>query len=190
MLFNAATEYFLLPEGGQISIRPLADGDSFAALTELLHRAYGSLAAMGFRFFATHQTEEDTASRVQDAFCWVGEYKGEPVATVCLYNTAKPEGACQWYKQQGVWRFGQFAVDPQLQRYGIGSKLMDIIELYAYRNGAEELALDTAEGAHHLIHYYSSRGYRSVGHVQWSVTNYRSIVMSKTLEPQSTGSAN
>ena len=178
---DADTVYFPLPEGGEICIRPFAESDSFAALTALLHRAYSSLAAMGFRFFATHQTPADTASRIENSFCWVGEYRGEPVATVCLYSGRHPEGRCEWYSREGVWRFGQFAVEPHLQRYGLGSTLMDIVEGYARRNGAEELALDTAEGAHHLIAYYSRRGYRPVGHVQWDITNYRSIVMSKAL---------
>ncbi|WP_312116724.1 hypothetical protein [Brevibacillus reuszeri] len=42
-------------------------------------------------------------------------------------------------------------------------------------------SLDTAEGAHHLIRYYSARGYRHVDYVQWNETNYRSVLMSKKL---------
>ena len=59
--------------------------------------------------------------------------------------------------------------------------MMDIIEGKAKALGADELALDTAEGASHLIGYYEKRGYRFMEYVNWDVTNYRSVIMSKTI---------
>lgn len=160
-------------------MRPYSTSDSLDELTDLLHRAYKQLADMGFRFFATHQKPEDTAERIRNAFCWVGELDGRPVATICLYGTSDPESTCKWYRKPGVWKFGQFAVEPALQRSGLGTALMNLVEDYARRSGANEIALDTAEGAHHLINYYSRSGYRLVDHVQWGNTNYRSVIMSK-----------
>lgn len=61
------------------------------------------------------------------------------------------------------------------------------VEELAVQDGAAELALDTAEGAHHLIRYYSARGYRFVDYVQWNDTNYRSVLMSKRLSDPSAG---
>ena len=78
-------------------------------------------------------------------------------------------------------KFGQFAVHPHYQKRGIGETLLQAVEKFAKRDGAEELALDTAEGADHLIHYYSQKGYRFVGHAQWKQTNYRSVLLSKRL---------
>jgi hypothetical protein len=43
------------------------------------------------------------------------------------------------------------------------------------------LALHTAEGAGHLVRWYSSRNYRFVEHVQWPGKTYRSVIMSKSL---------
>ena len=46
---------------------------------------------------------------------------------------------------------------------------------------ADEVALDTAEGATHLISIYARRGYRLVEHVRWQHATYRSVIMSKRL---------
>ena len=54
-------------------------------------------------------------------------------------------------------------------------------ETCAERDGAAELALDTAEPARHLIDWYTRLGYRFIEYAQWDVTNYRSVVMSKRL---------
>jgi ribosomal protein S18 acetylase RimI-like enzyme len=77
--------------------------------------------------------------------------------------------------------FSQFGVEPGLQRRGIGSILLDLVERRARETGAGELALDTAEGAAHLIKLYEKRGYRFVEHADWEKTNYRSVVLSKRL---------
>ena len=50
--------------------------------------------------------------------------------------------------------------------------------------GAAEIALDTAETAEELIRFYLKRGYRFIEHVTWTdVVNYRSVVLSKRVEP-------
>ena len=64
---------------------------------------------------------------------------------------------------------------------GIGSAMLELIENRAAELGAEELALDTAEGAIHLIDYYKKRGYRFIEYVDWDITNYRSVILSKRL---------
>ena len=58
---------------------------------------------------------------------------------------------------------------------------MRVIEQRALQQGATELALDTAEGATHLIRWYERLGFRFIQHVSWDETNYRSVVMSKRL---------
>ena len=75
--------------------------------------------------------------------------------------------------------FGQFAVEPALQRSGIGTRLVGYVEAAARTAGCTALALDTAEGATHLVRWYERLGFRAVGHVNWNVTNYRSVVMCK-----------
>lgn len=171
----------LLKDGSPLLVRPVQDGDSMEELTLLLHRAYKRLADDGFRFFATHQSVQDTADRIRDARCWIGIHDNRPVATLSLYDSDHGSGTCAWYAKEGVWHFGQFAVDPALQGQGVGALLLSAAERAARSYGARELALDTAEGARHLIDFYGRRGYRFVQYVQWSVTNYRSVVLSREL---------
>lgn len=58
---------------------------------------------------------------------------------------------------------------------------MRVIEQFAIGHGADELALDTAEGATHLTRWYERLGFRFFQHVSWDETNYLSVVMSKRL---------
>ena len=75
----------------------------------------------------------------------------------------------------------QLAVDPQLQRRGIGSALIGIAEDVGRSWGRTEMALDTSERADDLIALYTKRGYRVVGEVRRTIVNYGSIVLSKAL---------
>jgi hypothetical protein len=59
-----------------ITIRPLEPADSIAELTELLHRAYAGLLAMGLRFTATHQDADETARRIAGGECYVAVHDG------------------------------------------------------------------------------------------------------------------
>ena len=171
---------------GDICIRELRPDDSVAAITGLLHAAYAPLTAMGFKYLATHQDEATTRQRLQSGISIVAEVDGAIVGTVTL-RVPKTESRCAWYLQPGVWSFGQFAVRPDLQRNGLGQKLMREIEQRALQNGATELALDTAEEATHLVRWYERLGFRFIQHVSWDETNYRSVVMSKRLPAPNTG---
>jgi len=172
-----------MPPADELIIRPFADGDSIDALTELLHRAYGPLAEMGFNYFATHQTAEQTRKRIDGGHCAVAERGGRLVATVTWYDVArhKDTNCPPLYRRPGVAHFGQFAVEPALQRSGIGTRLVGHVEAAARSAGCTTLALDTAEGATHLVRWYERLGFRTVGHVHWNITNYRSVVMCKEL---------
>lgn len=85
------------------------------------------------------------------------------------------------YQRSDVATCGQFAVEPEYQGKGIGSRLMQLAEERAVEVGATELALDTAEMAHALIEFYAKRGFRFIEHVRWDTVNYRSVVLSKVL---------
>ena len=164
-----------------IIIRPFQPSDSISEITELLHLSYKKLADMGFRYFATHQDEEETDKRLNKGYSFIAKSADKIIATITVYFPIKESNGAKHYKTENVANFGQFAVHPDLQSNGIGNFLMDLIENKARSLGAEEIALDTAEGALHLIKYYKKRGYRFIEYVNWSVTNYRSVIMSKSL---------
>jgi len=164
------------------SIRPLAPTDSLARLTELLHRAYAPLAACGLRYLATHQSEEATKNRCTKGTCFVAEMDGQVVGTITYYSPSATGGS-PWLDRPDVALFGQLAVDPAVQGRKIGRLLVETAERRAREEGACIMALDTALPARHLIAWYERLGYRTVEYVNWSVTNYRSAVMIKPLEP-------
>ena len=170
--------------GGQSSsrIRLLRPSDDLVLLTDLLHRAYRPLAERGLRYLATHQDVDTTRRRCGRGDCFIAELGGRIVGTITLtyHNPAQSNGT-PWYERPDVAHFMQFAVEPSLQRQGIGSELVDAVERRAAERGMTEVALDTAEPAADLIAFYERRGYRFIEHAQWSVTNDRSVVMSKSL---------
>jgi GNAT superfamily N-acetyltransferase len=150
-------------------------------LTELLHDAYRPLAEKGMRYLATHQPPETTLKRLKKGDSFLGFIDGELVSTITVV-TNSPNSKCAWYQKPEVFFFSQFAVKPTYQGLGLGRRLMDFVEEYATVEGAKEMSLDTSEHAHHLISIYKNRGYRFVEYVQWDVTNYRSVILSKTLQ--------
>ncbi len=163
-----------------VTIRELEPTDSIEELTALLHLAYAPLADMGLKFWATHQLPVDTRDRCSNGFTLVGELDKALVATVTFYGRSETSGS-PWLNSPDVASFGQFAVHPNLQGLGIGSRLIQECERLAKVNQSNHLALDTSENAVHLIDYYRARGFRFVEHVRWDSVNYRSVVMSKQL---------
>lgn len=167
-----------------VTPRLLASTDSIEDLTALLHDAYRSLGAMGLNYTAVDQDSATTLRRIRRGECLVAELGGRIVGTVAWYRP-QAQGHCAWYRRPGVAVFGQFAVQPQNQRFGVGSLLITDVERRARLAGASELALDTAEPAKHLIEYYARRGFREVQVAQWNGKTYRSVIMSKTLRQPS-----
>jgi GNAT superfamily N-acetyltransferase len=165
-----------------IIIRRYQESDAIPPITKLLHDSYAALAAMGLRYTATYQDDEVTMRRLTRGVAFLGELDGEIVATVTLYPATSTDGPCEWYRKEGVHYFGQFAVRPDLQGRGLGTSLVRLMEEEATRRGADELALDTAEPAHHLREWYERLGFREVEMVQWGSTNYRSVILSKSLQ--------
>lgn len=163
-----------------IIIRPLAPSDSITGLTALLHRAYAPLAAMGLRYWATHQSEDDTRHRISQGTCLVAVADNAICGTILFKDAGQTRG-CPWYDQADIASIAQFAVEPSLQSKGLGGQLMARAEGLAIATGARELALDTAEPATHLVAWYTRLGYRFIEHAQWQHTNYRSVVLSKRL---------
>lgn len=154
--------------------------DLVEPLTEMLHQAYRPLAEKGMRYLATHQPPEMTLKRLRKGAAFLGFVGGELAATITVVRGDFGE-TCPWYQKPEVFFFTQFAVRPKYQGLGLGRKLMDFVEEYGVREGAQEMALDTSEHADHLISIYKNRGYRFVEHVRWDSVNYRSVVLSKVL---------
>src|SRR4051812_15650724 len=120
-------------------------------ITRILHAAYAPLAAQGMHYLASHQPPSKTLERLLEGFAWLIFWNGKLAGTVSLYEGRTKKIRAPYYEGDGVWLFGQFAIEPALQRGGIGSRVMDFLESEAARLGAAELALDTSENAARLI---------------------------------------
>jgi len=173
-----------VPTGADaILIRPIGPDDGIEALTDLLHRAYAALGAKGWNYTAVDQTVEITRRRLAEGTCLVAvDHDGRIVGTI-MYNPARIsyEGS-PWLCRPDVAHLGQFAVEPSLQRAGIGARLMAAVEDMARADDAREIALDTAEPAVHLVEWYARCGYRFIEYAQWRGKRYRSVIMSKALQ--------
>jgi GNAT superfamily N-acetyltransferase len=156
--------------------------DSVDELTHLLHKAYKRLADMGLNFVATDQTVDYTRNYFKKGECYVltSNSSGKLIGTI-FYYTSMWDDAPEVFRRDDTVLFGKFAVDPDMQNQGLGSKLMDFIEEKARSNRKKAIVLDTSEKALHLIDYYHKRGYEYVHHWQWPDVNYKSVVMRKYL---------
>ncbi|MBA4601933.1 GNAT family N-acetyltransferase [Thermoactinomyces sp. AMNI-1] len=154
--------------------------DSLEEMTRLLNEAYSMWLARGLKYVAATQSVEITRARIKDAVSLVGWYQQKMIGTITYYSPEINAG-CDWYDREGVGRFGQFATHPDYRKLGIGSKLLERVENMARSEGVDELALDTAKDAVELIQYYKKKGYRFIQYVDWNITNYRSVVLSKKM---------
>ncbi len=162
-------------------IRPLHPNDSLLEITNLLHRAYARLGAMGLNYTAVDQSPDVTAQRIAGGQCYVVEVGAKLAGTIVVKPTYR-ENDCEYFTRAGVAAVHQFAVDPEIQGKGIGRALLQASENWARDQGFRELAMDTAEQAAHLIKLYTALGYAHVGFVQWPGKVYRSLVLSKALQ--------
>ena len=165
----------------ELIVRELAPTDSIADLTAVLHAAYARLGGMGFNYTAVDQTEEVTRKRISRGLCLVATDNCALVGTIMFHAPGQSAG-CPCYERPDVATIGQFGVLPGRQGNGIGSRLLREAEKLAVASGATKLALDTSEGADHLVAWYEREGFRFVEHAQWEGKTYRSVIMSKQLE--------
>ncbi len=163
-----------------ITIREWRDTDDISRITEILHAAYAQLADLGFKYHATWQGDDVTFKRLSAGLSYLALDAETIIGTITLRIPPEVSG-CPWYDRGDVASFGQFGVDPNYQKHGIGSRLLDTVEAEAARRAIPNIALDTAEAADHLISIYQRRGYSFAGHADWDVTNYRSVILNKVL---------
>jgi GNAT superfamily N-acetyltransferase len=111
-----------------------------------------------------------------------GAKRSERIVGIILFHEVEPDEGPTWFRNSFVDSFSQFAVDPSLQGLGIGRLLLETVERRARESGAREIACSMAEPDENLMKFYFKRGYRLVEYWQWSYTNYRSAILSKSLE--------
>ena len=164
-----------------VTTRFLSPDDDLVMLTELIHAAYGKRAARNLRYWATHQSVEDTARRFQSGQGLIAEKAGRIVGTVVV-RPPQPDSEVAVYRHPTTWTLCQFAVLPDVQGGGVGRQLHAAALEYAWFQGGRSMALDTAAPAIDLIDMYIRWGYSVVDDADWRpLTNYVSVVMSRSI---------
>ena len=164
-----------------VEIRDIDASDSIEELTKLLHDAYAYLDGMGLNYTAVDQSAATTRERIEAGQCFVALADNRLVGTIVVEPTIQ-DPLCPYFGKPGAASVHQLAVAPSHQRRGLGNRLLNHAEAWARTQGYKELALDTAEPAHHLIAMYSKLGYKQVGSAQWNGKRYRSVIMAKKLD--------
>lgn len=165
-----------------IVVRLVRPTDSMEALTSLLHRAYAEQVAMGLKPLAGRQTVDVTRARSATGENFVATLgEGGPLVGTILFQEKESAAFPEWFLRSEVAHFSLFGVDPAHQGRGIGGMLLRAVEQRAAELGKSEIALSYAEPDTKLAAYYAHRAYRFIQHWQWPYTNYRSVILSKTV---------
>ncbi|KUZ68529.1 GNAT family N-acetyltransferase [Burkholderia ubonensis] len=152
--------------------------DGYARLTDMLHRAFARLGAMGLNCTCVDQTEDVTRRRAEAGECFVAVSGGRVIGTMTLYAT-DPASACSLYRHDIVASVRQVAVDPGWQGRGVGAMLLSFAEQWAATRGYALLALDTPQPASHLLAFYRSQGFEIVDVVRFAGKRYDSAILCK-----------
>ncbi len=162
-------------------IRLIASVDDLEEITRLIHSSYASHLALGLRFWGTHQSVADTATRFASGQGFLAELNGQYVGTITV-RPPQPESPLNIYRDSNTWSISQFAVSPHLKGTGLGKAIHEVALAHARQNGCQVMALDTAAPATGLIAMYRSWGYEQVCEHNWQPhTNYMSVVMCRPL---------
>ncbi|RQR48746.1 N-acetyltransferase [Burkholderia sp. Bp9126] len=169
----------LAPRAERIVVRrfdPAFDG--YAPLTDLLHRAFARLGAMGLNCTCVDQAEDVTRRRAEAGECFVAVSAGRVIGTMTLH-VADPASACSLYRHDGVATVRQVAVDPAWQGRGVGAMLLSFAGQWAATRGFALLALDTPRPAAHLLAFYRAQGFDIVDVVRFAGKRYDSAILCK-----------
>ena len=150
-----------------------AQSDDAARVAELLRAAYAPHAALGLNFTAATVTEARIRERMKRHEVYVLRRGGRIIGTVTLRTKEDEHGVAGYVNS--------LAIEPGLQREGLGGTLLERAEREALRRGLTRMRLDTAKQLTPLIRWYEQRGYRAVGEEHWEGKTYDSVVLEKLL---------
>ena len=129
----------------KLILRQACDTD-VPALRKLINESYKELSDKGWNYTATFQDEEKTRERIQKGKAFVLVEHKIIIATILYY-------ADNHYTGNNTAYIGQFAVQPEFKKQGLGSLLMDYCESLAVTEKYHGIQLDTASPATHLVNW-------------------------------------
>ena len=165
----------------ELVIREYQDTDDLEKLTDLIHEAYMPHTDSGLKYWGTHQTIEDTNTRINMGICLVA-LLDEEFAGTAVFRRPNPDSPVELYRDTSVWALSQFCVAPKYKGNGYGWAIHSHGIQLLKSMGVSTIALDTAEPASALIDMYKSWGYEIFGTCDWRpFTTYSSVVMSLSI---------
>ena len=120
----------------KIEIRHFENTYDIDAITLLLNKAYKKLSDNGFKYLASHQDATMTKKRIDEVEFFVVLLENKIIATVTYYSPKNASGN-EWYNQDFVASYGQYAVDTNFQNIGVGGKLIEFVEQHAKADNAK-----------------------------------------------------
>ncbi|WP_414448761.1 GNAT family N-acetyltransferase [Burkholderia sp. 22PA0099] len=150
--------------------------DGYDTLTDLLHRAFARLGAMGLNCPCIDQPASATRQRALAGTCFVAICRGHIVATMTLHDH-DAAATNDVYRCRDVASLRQFGVDPVWQGRGVGRALVAFALRWAASRGHARLALDTPHPASHLIAFYRSLGFEIADIVRFAGRGYDSALL-------------
>ncbi|WP_070107461.1 GNAT family N-acetyltransferase [Burkholderia plantarii] len=150
--------------------------DAYDTLTDLLHRAFARLGAMGLNCPCVDQPAAATRQRALAGTCFVATCHGHLIATMTLHER---DGAASndLYRSRDVASLRQFGVDPVWQGRGVGRALVAYALRWAASRGYARLALDTPQPATHLLAFYQGLGFEIADVVRFPGRGYDSAML-------------
>ena len=160
------------------AIRRFNSTDSIDEVTQMLHRAFAPMAALGANCQCVDQSSSTTRARMERGDCLVAVADRRIVGTLTL-EACDPSSAVAHYRKPGVASLHQFAVDPLYQGAGVGRSMLKVATMWAHMRQFGELALDVRA-------FYAHQGFRLVGGTRLAGRGYDSVILSKSiaLEPR------
>ncbi len=164
-----------------VGIRRFQPSDSLSEHNLMLQRAFAPTAHQGLSFTGAIPSSGLTLHQRKLADCFVAIADGRIVGSITLQATDR-KSPSPWFRELGVARIHDFAVDPGYQCNGVGRALLKTAENWATCRQCLELALDTPQAAERFNAYCIRRGFRRIDTVRLSDNAHSSLVLSKALD--------
>ena len=136
------------------------DVPEIVALMNLAYRGGG--VAPGWSTEAGYITGNRTTRELLRA-----ELAEKPHAAFLLWRDRQTHAlkGCVWLEPLGgdIWYLGSLAIDPQIQKGGLGHALLVTAEHWARMRGARRMRMSVVNVRTVLIAWYARRGYRETG---------------------------
>lgn len=139
----------------------LATLEDAERVQHIIYEAYVTIRELGLSWPAANADVTMIQENITHNKCYVLEQDGLITATITLAN---PERFKELTDSTGLPFIMWFAVDPNVQGTGAGSKLLNWVEQHIIRDevGAPAVTLGTSEKHPWLLPMYQRRGYESI----------------------------